>query len=66
MGWVGWTEEQVLATDMQSIEAAYRGRLEMLQALAGKQIQPAKVETVEGKPRPMTPDLFAAVFGGKK
>jgi hypothetical protein len=65
MGWVGWTEEQTLATDMQSIEAAYRGRHEMLCSLAGKEIQPAKVESVQPV-MTMTPQLFTAMFGRKK
>ncbi len=63
MGWVGWTEEQTLATDMQSIEIAYRGRHEMLQALAGKEIDPAKIDAA---PVTMTPQMIAAMFGGKK
>ncbi len=62
MGWVGWTEEQTLATNMQSIEIAYRGRHEMLQSLAGKEINPARIEREQA----MTPNLFAAIFGGKK
>ncbi len=66
MGWVGWTEEQTLATDMQSIEIAYRGRHEMLQALAGKEVAPAKVETQDKIQRvAMTPQLFTAIFGAK-
>jgi len=64
MGWLGWTEEQTLATDMQSIEAAYRGRHEMLRSLAGREIAPAKIEAEQV--RTMTPELFMAMFGGKK
>ncbi len=66
MGWVGWTEEQTLATDMQSIEAAYRGCHERLSAVAGKQIAQAKVETTATAARVMTPHLFMAMFGKKK
>lgn len=66
MGWVGWTEEQTLATDMQSIEAAYRGRHEMLQALAGKEVRHSKIETTDPALKAMTPTMFAAIFGGKK
>jgi hypothetical protein len=50
---------------MQSIEAAYRGRHEMLCSLAGKEIQPAKVESVQPV-MTMTPQLFTAMFGRKK
>lgn len=65
MGWIGWTEQQTLATDMQSIEAAYRGRHEMLQSLAGKELRPARIETVAPAMTTMTPNMFAAIFGGK-
>jgi hypothetical protein len=66
MGWIGWTEEQTLATDMQSIEAAYRGRHEMLQSLAGKEIAQAKIGSVGSSPElAMTPSLFVAMFGKK-
>lgn len=34
-GWLGWTEEQALATRMTTIMAAYEGRLEMLKAIFG-------------------------------
>lgn len=30
MGWLGWTEEQALQTDVNSIMVAMEGRLEML------------------------------------
>lgn len=64
MGWVGWTEEQTLATDMQSIEAAYRGCHERLSAVAGKPIAQAKIDAAPV--RTMTPKLFMAMFGKKK
>lgn len=67
MGWVKWTEEQTLATDMQSIEIAYRGAHEMACAVAGREIPGAKIDKVEvAKPRAMTPQLFAAIFSRKK
>lgn len=34
-GWLGWTEEQALATRMTTIAAAYEGRLDMLKAIFG-------------------------------
>lgn len=30
MGWLGWTEEQALKTDINSIMVAMEGRLEMM------------------------------------
>lgn len=67
MGWVGWTEAETLATDMQSIEAAYRGCHERLCAVAGKQIPGAKVETTTvEKSSAMTSKLFRAMFSRKK
>lgn len=35
MGWLGWTEEELYATRLQSIEKAYRGKVKMLQAVFG-------------------------------
>ncbi len=66
MGWVGWTAEQTLATDMQDIETAYRGAHERLSAVAGKQIAQAKVETIKPPVMMLTPKLFMAMFGKKK
>lgn len=67
MGWVGWTAEQTLATDMQDIEIAYRGAHERLCSVAGRSIQPAKIEQTEtSQGRSMTTELFVAMFGGKK
>jgi hypothetical protein len=65
MGWLGWTEQQTLETDMQSIEAAYRGRFEMLRSLAGHDIASAAFETTEVK-KTMSAGLFVAMFGGGK
>jgi hypothetical protein len=65
MGWLGWSEEQTLATDIQSIEIAYRGCHERLCAVAGKSIPGAKIEeTASGVV--MTTDLFRAMFGKSK
>lgn len=34
-GWLGWTQEQTLATDVNYINEAYDGRIAMFQALFG-------------------------------
>lgn len=65
MGWLGWTEQQTLNSDMQSIELAYRGRHEMLCALAGKDVAGAKIETAKPAVLTMTTDLAALMFGRK-
>lgn len=58
MGWLGWTEEQTLQTTIPALELAYQGRCEMLAAIfGGKDSAPAVDNT-----RPMTPELFDAVF----
>lgn len=35
MGWLGWTEEELNATTLTAIETAYRGKVNMLQAVFG-------------------------------
>lgn len=35
-GWLGWTEEVALSTDINYVVAAYEGRLGMFQLLFGK------------------------------
>ena len=62
MGWLGWTEAQTLATSMQAIEAAYRGRVKMIQAMTGRTPAPTAAPTQGGVH--MTPLLFDALFGG--
>jgi hypothetical protein len=44
-GWIGWSEEQTLDASMPAIEAAYAGRIELLQAIFGKP------KEQEGQPR---------------
>lgn len=60
MGWIGWTEEQTLQTTIPAIELAYRARCDMLQAIFGGAEDAAPAVS----PRPMTPTLFNALFGG--
>lgn len=56
MGWLGWSEEQTLSADVNTIVVAMRGRVAMLQAVfgGGKDDPPAST---------MTPELFDDVFG---
>lgn len=35
MGWLGWTEDELNATTLTAIETAYRGKVNMLQAIFG-------------------------------
>lgn len=35
MGWLGWTEDQALAADVNAIEVAMRGKVTMLRAIYG-------------------------------
>lgn len=35
MGWLGWTEEQALSSDVNAIEVGMRGKVAMLQAIFG-------------------------------
>ena len=61
MGWLGWTEEQTLATSMPAIVIAYEGRLDMLQALFGSATAPAALDADE-KP-PERDDLATRIKG---
>jgi hypothetical protein len=65
LGWLGWTEEQVLWSDMNVFAIAYRGRNDMLQAIFGKP-KPVLVppqRTGGAKIIPITPDIFDKTFG---
>jgi hypothetical protein len=35
LGWLGWTEDQLMDADLNAILVAYRGRVEMLKAIFG-------------------------------
>jgi len=48
LGWLGWTEEQALSADVNAIEIAHLGRLEMLATVFG------------GEKRPKTPEQLPA------
>lgn len=60
MGWLGWTEEQALSTDVNAICVAMQGRVAMLRAIFGGSDAAAGPDISE---RLMTPELFDAVFG---
>lgn len=40
MGWLGWSEDQLMRADVNSIELALEGRTELLQAIFGKADDP--------------------------
>jgi hypothetical protein len=63
MGWLGWTETEALSADVNTIQVAMRGKVAMLRAIFGggesEQAAPSGPET---SPRPMSPELFDALF----
>lgn len=71
LGWLGWTEEQALASDVNAIVVAYGGRTDMLRWIFGSSEDednpaPAPQTTAEKKaPQTVTPTLFKALFGHK-
>ena len=70
LGWLGWTEEQALASDVNAIVVAYGGRTDMLRWIFGSSEEesaaPAPQTTAEMKqPQTVTPTLFKALFGHK-
>lgn len=68
MGWLGWTEQETLDTDIGSIEIAYKARVEMLnlviRAVVGQAAEPDTAAAVKPKAglKP-TPANWAHVFG---
>lgn len=61
MGWLGWTEQQALSSDVNAIAVAYEGRVGMLKAIFG---DGSKSEKAKVSSREMSPVLFDALFGG--
>ena len=61
LGWLGWTEQQALATDVNAIAIALEGRMQMFETVGwikradGGRAEPAAAE--------ITPELFDAMFG---
>jgi hypothetical protein len=62
LGWMGWSEEVALSTDVNAIIVAKEGRNGMLRAMFGTSVEEEPV--VEEKAA-MSPALFGAIFGGK-
>lgn len=67
LGWIGWTEDQVLWCDINALRIAYMGRVDMLQAIFGKAPDPRAPPPPPtgggGKPVVMTPKIFDSMFG---
>lgn len=64
LGWLGWTEQQALETDVNAILVAHEGRLSMFETIGWIERikQPEKtVKPAEG--HQLTAELFDAVFG---
>ncbi|RVD66407.1 hypothetical protein [Mesorhizobium sp. M7A.F.Ca.ET.027.03.2.1] len=57
IGWLGWSEEQALASDVNAIMVGYEGRCDMLRSIFGGG---------EERPPPplpvMTPSVLKAMF----
>lgn len=65
MGWLGWTEEQALRSDMNAIELAWLGRIEMLEVMGfvkRNQSQPIS-KGRDGQSLELSPRSFDTVFG---
>jgi len=61
MGWLGWSPEQTFNAAIPDILTAYRGRVEMLNAIFGGGENEQKPRAT----RPLSPQLFDAVFAKK-
>jgi hypothetical protein len=60
LGWLGWSEEQALAADVNAIICGHDGKLDMFEVVGWiKREKPAG----KGKQPVMTPALFRAKFG---
>ena len=77
LGWLGWSEEQTLYSDINAIMVGFSGRVKMVQAMQG--IDPfsdgSETPKLKGpkarhipppdKLRPLTPEIFDAMFPGR-
>jgi hypothetical protein len=61
MGWLGWSESDALAADVNAILVAMQGRVAMLKAVFGGEDKPHEAKPVSQ--RPMGPELFKALWG---
>ncbi|KQU96434.1 hypothetical protein [Devosia sp. Root105] len=63
LGWLGWTEAEALAADVNAIVVAHRGRVAMLGAVFGSSDGATQSDQHVRSEREMTPALYDAVFG---
>lgn len=63
MGWLGWTPEQAFNASIPDILTAYEGRMDMLKAIFGGSEDGGAKGAPSVNGRPMSPQLFDAVFG---
>lgn len=63
MGWLGWTPEQTYNAAIPDIMTAYEGRMDMLKAIFGGGDDGRSGGKPQTNGRPMSPQLFDAVFG---
>src|SRR3990167_6359637 len=71
LGWMGWTEDEVLRCDINALNLAHLGRVDMLQAIFGKppgtsMPRPKGGGDKEATLPPLTPQAFDTVFGKPK
>lgn len=64
LGWLGWTEQQALSSDVNAILVAHEGRLSMFETVGWIESvkQPEKAEK-PAQGQLMTAEMFDAVFG---
>jgi hypothetical protein len=62
LGWLGWTEEQALAADVNAIIIAHKGRMSLLETIFGKPKDKEEVKAAEKATDVMTPGMFKAMF----
>jgi hypothetical protein len=65
IGWLGWTEEQLFFSDLNTIEVGYRGRRQMWQSVFGTS-KTTTVGTHKGHPIPALPDAPAPPVSASK
>ena len=63
MGWLGWDLEKAMRSDCLAIQIAYEGRVDMLNAIFGGGGDEASPKKPDVSARPLSPELFDAVFG---
>jgi hypothetical protein len=57
LGWLGWTEEQAMSADVNTIEVGMRGKVAMLRAVFG-----GAEETAPPELPTLTPDILSSVL----